>query len=681
MIKKSLLFLFLITSLVSGGSFVAHAQAPLSVDAPKLMDIVPGTLYIKLKAKCGVDFDHIGPKQTGIAELNKFFANIGVTEIYPFDSEAKKYAVSCRHGIDRIYVIIFSDEARSPRIIGNELLKLNCVECVSPCYIFQKCSYTPNDPQIPNQYALDNTHMHILEAWGISKGNSNIIIADLDEGVNYNHEDLAANIFHVEGHVGVDMVGTKSKASSTPVDFDPMPGANQSHGTFTTGCFGAVPDNAKGGAGTGFNCKIMIVKIANDAGTLLGGYEGIHYAVTHGAKILNCSWGGNETDPNFISIMQSFIDEALDTGALVVCASGNAGQNIDGAANSFYPASLKGVLSVGATDANDKPATFTNFGKSVFVYAPGTNIFSTTFPGNSAYDYNSGTSFSCPLTAGVAGLVWAKNPDWAPKFVMRQIIETCDNVVNPGSRAFFWGRVNAYTALTKPTVPGLSITDYKIDGIDKGGLNYSNKVYSIDVTFKNLMAAGAGIQVQLLPIDGSVTVTQQGGYTVQKGTAVLGSMISQQSVVGSFQFTRDGTDNGVGSQLPLYFAVSYGPSTVEGSKYYDTLRMDMNITGDGIFIAKGVINQESNILKFGNTYPNPVSNNATISFELAKLGYAKLSISDVLGRTLSVLSAGIFDSGSHAIHFDARALENGVYLYKLETSDGSVLTKHFVVVH
>ncbi len=678
MINKSLLFLLLITSLLSGVSVVAHAQVPLSIEAPKLMNVVPGVLYIKLKAKHGVDFEHLNPFQTGNLELNNLFSNIGVTTITSFDPDAKKYPVAIRHGIDRVYVINFSEEGPSPRVIGHAFLNLDCVEAVSPRYVFQKCSYTPNDPQILNQYALDNSHMHILEAWGVSKGNSNIVIADLDEGVNYNHEDLAGNIHKVDGHIGFDVVGTGTSRHFLP-DFDPMPGVGQSHGTFTTGCFGAVPDNAKGGAGTGFNCKIMIIKIANDSGFLLGGYEGIQYAVMHGAKILNCSWGGNETDPNFISIMQSFVDEALDTGALVVAASGNAGQNIDVPANSFYPANLKGVLSVGATDENDKPASFSNFGKSVSVYAPGTNIFSTTFPGNNSYDKSSGTSFSCPLTAGVAGLVWAKNPDWLPKFVMRQIIETSDNDINPANRTFFWGRVNAYSALTKPSVPGLGITDFKIDGIDKGGLDYSNKVYTIDVTFKNLMAAGTSIQVRLLPIDGSVT--QAGGYSVKQGTAVLGSMSSLQSVVGSFQFTRDGTDNGAGSQLPLYFAVTYGAATVEGLKYYDTLRIDVNITGDAVFIPKGVGEQHSNLLQLGNTFPNPVSLDGTITFELAKQGYAKLSVSDVLGRTLNILSEGIFNAGNHRIHFDARTLENGIYIYKLETIDGFVMTKRFVVVH
>jgi subtilisin family serine protease len=678
MIKKPFIAIVTIISLLCGGSFVAYAQTPLSVSAPKLMDVVPGVLYIKLKAKHGIDFEHLSPAHTGNAMLDELFTSIGVTEVDPFDPDAKNYPVACRHGIDRMFVIHFPGEGRTPRTAGLDFLKLDCIEAVSPRYIFQKC-YTPNDPHIQDQYALDNTHMHILDAWGISKGNANIIIADLDEGVNYNHEDLAGNIFKIGNNFGYDIVGEFGTPGHFLPDNDPMPGPNQSHGTFTTGCFGMVPDNNLGGAGSGFNCKIMAIKIADDSGNLYGGYEGIQYAIAHGAKILNCSWGGTETNLDFISFMQSIVDEATDTGVLVVAAAGNFTLNIDIAANHFYPANLKGVLAVGATDANDKPANFSNFGNAVGCYAPGVNIFSTTFPGNSSYDFSSGTSFSCPLTSGVAGLVWGKNPTWSPKFVMRQIIETCENVVNPANRTFYWGRVNAYNALSKATVPGLGITDYKIDGVDKGGLDYANKEYTIDVTFKNYMSAGTGIQAQLLPIDG--TVTLNGGYTVQLGTSILGAMSAQQSLVGSFKFTRDGTDNGAGSQLPLYFAISYGTSTVEGAKYYDTLIINVNITGDNIYVSSVVPRENSNILQLGNTYPNPVSTDASIMFELGNTESAKLSISDVLGRTVEILSEGIFESGSHTIHFDAHALQNGVYLYKLETADGAVMTKQFVVVH
>ena len=680
--KKTLLISLSVFMLYLGTNvLVARAQAPLSVSSPKLADVVPGVLYIQLKARHGIDFDHLSPSHTGNAVLDDLFAAIGVTKIAPFDPDAKNYAVARRHGIDRMYVINFSDEGRSPHLLCNDFAKLDVVENASPRFIFQKC-VVPNDPQIASQYALDNSHMHILDAWGVSEGNANIIIADCDEGVNYNHEDLAAHIFKLGEFFGYDIVGDSGTAQNFIPDNDPMPGPNQSHGTFTSGCFGAVPDNGLGGAGSGFNCRIMAIKIADNLGNLYGGYEGIQYAVTHGAKIINCSWGSPNAGIQEIAFAQNFVYEALDTGALIVAAAGNDGVNIDLSINHFIPAYLNGVLSVGATDEADKPASFTNFGKTVDVFAPGTDIFSTSFPGNNAYNSESGTSFSCPLTAGVAGLIWAKNPAWTPKFVARQIIQTCDNVVKPTDRAHYWGRVNAFTALTTQTVPGLEITDFTIDGVDHGGLHYVNKEYTIEVTFKNYMANGTGIQAQLIPVPGTITSDPTlPAYTVQQAISQLGAMTANQQTAGAFKFTRDTNDDGLGGQLPMGFVISYGSATVGGQKYFDTLLLNVDITGDNAYPMQGVSSANSNRLQLLNSYPNPVSGKGIINFELAEREYAKLSICDVLGRTVSILSEGISDIGDHTVHFDAHALENGVYVYKLETSDGAVITKRIIVIH
>ncbi|MFI5264112.1 MAG: S8/S53 family peptidase [Candidatus Kapaibacterium sp.] len=668
MIKKILFIsLVIFSSHVSERSF---AQAPLSVVAPQLPDVVPGVLYIQLKAKHGIDFERLSPTHTGNIALDNFFTKIGVTDIYPFDADANKYAVSCRHGIDRIYVINFSGEGISPHDVARDILNLEVIENASPRLIFEKC-YTPNDPDVSQQYALDN--MHIKQAWDISKGSANIVIADVDEGVNYKHEDLAGNIYLIDGlYPGRDIVGAGGANHFLPTN-DPMPPTNQSHGTMTSGCFGAVADNGIGGAGSGFTCKIMAIKISDSTGTLVGGYEGIHYAVTHGANIINCSWGSSDGNPNDIAFVQLFINEAIDTGALVVVAAGNDGKNID--VSPFIPAYLKGVLTVGASDKADAPATesfTTNYGTHVGVYAPGVSIFSTSFPGNSAYTSESGTSFSCPLTAGVAGLLWAKHPDWTPKFIARQIIATSDNVVKPSDRKNYWGRVNAYSALIQSTVPGLKISDYSVDGVDKGGLQYLNKIYSLVGTFTNVMGSGSGIQASLLPVP---------GYTVQQGSASLGPMNAMQTSVGSFKFTRDSTDNGAGSQLTLYFAISYGASTVEGQKYYDTIPLIVNIVGDDVYINNGVHEKISNTIDLGNTYPNPVANDATIDFELVNPGYAKVILFDILGRTVAIIAEGLYEIGKQSVQLDARNLPNGMYFYKLETSGGAVLTKRMIVIH
>jgi len=678
MIKKIIfIVLFIFSSLLSERIF---AQAPLSV-APNGTNVVPGVLYIQFKAKHGIDFEHLSDRHTGNAELDNFFVSIGVDKISPFDPDAKNYAVARRHGIDRMYVINFQSEGHEPRDVTGDILMIDAIEKACPRLIARKC-YTPNDPDATQQYALDN--MHIKDAWGISEGSANILIADVDEGVNYNHEDLKGNIYLIDGkYPGRDMVGKGNANNLLPTN-DPMPPPGFNHGTMTTGCFGAVADNGIGGAGSGFKCKIMAVKISDSLGTLVAGWEGIQYAVEHGAKIINCSWGTplnlkNPGEKNYYDFNKTIIDEILDTGALVVAAAGNDGVNIDDSA--FVPASMYGVLSVGATTSSNIPASFTNFGHLVSVYASGESIFSTSFPGNNAYATESGTSFSCPLTAGVAGLLWAKHTDWLPQFVAHQIIQTCDNLVNPANRTNYWGLVNAYTALSQsPTFPEVGITDFSVDGADKGGLQYLDKVYSLTVSYKNYLAAGSGIQVRLLPLDGSSGTVPNGGYTVQQGTATLGTMSSLQQLAETFQFTRDGTDQGQGSQLSLYFAISYGNATVENQKYYDTLRLDINITGDDSYTA-AVAQGNSNILQLGNSYPNPAIDDASIDFELSRSGYVKLELCDVLGRSIDILAEGVYGTGKRSVHCDTRTLPNGIYFYKLETSDGAVMTKRLIVAH
>ncbi len=674
--RKKLPIVLLLLAFCSLAGSSVFAQAPQSVSPSMHTDVVKGVLYIQLKARHGVDFENLTPKHTGNAELDRFFSEVGVTEIYPFDADAKNYGVSRRNGIDRMYVIHFPEEGFSPRILQQEILKLDAVQNASPRYLFQPCSYTPNDPDIPKQYALDNSHMNLFNAWGVSKGNANIVIADCDEGVNYNHEDIAANIYKLGNFFGYDVVGDNGTATHFKPDNDPMPFTGQNHGTMTSGCFGAVADNGKGGAGSGFNCKIMAIRIADASGLLPGGYEGIHYAVIHGAKIVNCSWAG-QIDPPAVPFIEQFIQEATDTGSMVIASSANYGYNNDDSL--IAPANIKGVFAVGWTNQNDNADPSSDYGHRVNAYAPGGGIFSTSLPLVNSYDFASGTSFSCPLTAGVAGLVWAKNPDWSPKFVMRQIVETCDNVVKPTDRKHYWGRVNAYSALTKQTIPGLKITDYKVDGIANGGLNFINKQYSIDVNFKNYMAAGSSIQAKLIPVQGIVDPSPT--YTIQLGLANLGSMSSQQTTMGSFKFTRDTNDDGAGSQLMLAFAISYGTATLQADKYYDTLFLFLDITGDNIYSVKSVASGYSAIHDLGNSFPNPVSGDAVIHFDLANTGFARLSISDVLGRNTGIFTEGIFDEGPHSVRFDMHGLENGVYFYKLETSDGAAMTKRMIVIH
>src|SRR5207248_2414046 len=134
----------------------------------------------------------------------------------------------------------------------------------------------------------------------------------------------------------------------------------------------------------------------------------------------------------------------------------------------------------GAVDQSDRPAYFSNYGSSVGVWAPGVGITSTAYPGNSSYASEDGTSFACPLTSGVAGLVFSLHPTWLPQTVARQIVQTCENVVDPSNRNNYWGRVNATNVVGPPVAgPGLIVTGYELDGVANDTLGVPGLVHTL----------------------------------------------------------------------------------------------------------------------------------------------------------------------------------------------------------
>ncbi len=381
------------------------------------------------------------------------------------------------HGLSRIYEMTYNSPV-DPYDVCRELMKNPEVEYAVPVFIDYPVEYTPNDPEINRQWAVNNIQMN--DAWEISKGSEETIIAIVDSGIDRFHPDLQANIWtnpdeiagdgidndsngKVDDTNGWDFIGNVTGQQFYSGQFDPdnetTPVHNSNtHGTHVSGCASAVTDNNVGVAGIGFNCKIMPIKCSADnvnpgsggARGLLQTYEGMLYAAEMGAHIINASWGGSGYSP----YSQDVINQINDMGTLVVVASGNNGDNIDN--GGFYPAAYDNVLCVGATRSNNRRSGFSNYGQRVTVYSPGQNVYST-FPGN-RYTNQSGTSMASPVLAGVAGLVRTLRPNWTPRQVIGQIRSTSDDVVaqTPENRPIEYGRVNAFKALSynNPKFPG-----------------------------------------------------------------------------------------------------------------------------------------------------------------------------------------------------------------------------------
>jgi subtilisin family serine protease len=364
-----------------------------------------------------------------------------------------------------------------PDIPTNQALKWftkhSAVEGAEPNYLIP-VQTAPNDPLFPSQWSLHNTgqkggtiaaDVDVVAAWDRVKGRSDVVIAIVDTGVDYKHEDLAPNIWHNPGEIpdnGIDddhngfiddvigwdfvngVFGVQDEDFSVS-DNDPMD--RHGHGTQVAGISAAAGNNQQGIIGVAWNCRLMVVrtgyKTASGNGMMQSDYvaQGIIYAAQNGAHIINISWGSSQPS----RVIKHAIDFATDHGALVCAAAGN--QNTT---TPFYPAAFDnmGIISVGATDHNDQRALFSNYGSWVDVYAPGTFIL-TTYPSN-GYVTATGTSFATALVSGIAGLVASLNTEMSSVEIKAAILASADSIVPLAVQSISTqnpGRVNAKSAL------------------------------------------------------------------------------------------------------------------------------------------------------------------------------------------------------------------------------------------
>jgi len=439
--------------------------------------------------------------------LAKQMERFGITEI---TMHFNPKDISENIGLNNIYRLKIASPF-DPIYVSLKLSNLSEVEWAEPIYL-RTILHTPNDPKFNSQYAL--TKVQAQSAWDISKGNSNIIIAIVDSGVDWNHEDLVANIWQnndpingldddqngfVDDIRGWDFGGLDGNADNNPVEDSPT------HGTHVAGIAAAVTNNSLGVAGLGYNLTIMPVKTSrNDYGDdiIAYGYEGIIYAVDNGANIINCSWGGF----GFSNAEQVVIDYAINKGCVIVCAAGNEGIN-----DVIFPAAYNGVLSVGNTDQNDTKSFSSNFGKDLDVCAPGSGIYSTWQGSTSPYTYLSGTSMASPLVAGLAGLVIDKFPNYTPLQIVEQIRVNADNIdaLNPGKENLLGsGRINAYKTVTNANSKSVRITSSKfVETSNPDGLLMRGEEVAINISFANYLNPLASFSADLSTTSSEVTIT------------------------------------------------------------------------------------------------------------------------------------------------------------------------------
>ncbi|MEW6702992.1 MAG: S8 family serine peptidase, partial [Bacteroidota bacterium] len=468
---------------------------------------------------------------------NKNFLRTAIKEaeqIFPAQSKLNKG----EEQLSRIYLLKY-DSVDDPLELSKKISKQSGIEWAEPKYI-HRVTYSPNDSIYVLKQQKNLRRIYADSAWTITKGDTSVLIAIVDTGVDWTHPDLAANILkdNSGGVIGYDFGGLDGTPDNDPRE-DPAPaGKNAYHGTHVAGIAGAVTDNKIGIASIGFNCTLLPVKAsrsdrrdANGYPFIYYGFEGIKYAADKGAKIINCSWGGY----SYSLYEQEIIDYATSKGTLVVAAAGN-----EGILSNFYPAGYKGVLSVGWLETeSDLISTKANYGRTVDVFAPGSTIISTwqkNLGSDQLYNFSGGSSMASPLTAGLAGLVASKFPTYTPLQIAEQIRMTADNIdaANADSLKLFLGRgrINAFRAVSETNTKSVRAVDINfIDEGNKNGRLESGETVSIEISFINFLNPVTNVSVKLESSDNAVVITNS-----SFDTGALSSLASTNNQSNKFQF-------------------------------------------------------------------------------------------------------------------------------------------------
>lgn len=403
---------------------------------------------------------------------------------------------------------------------ARQLLDSSLLEFAEPNYIMvpyaqpgpqasgagQRPMVVPSDPLWAQQWGPQK--IECPEAWDFEKGDPSVIIAIIDEGMDYNHEDLAGHMWQNAGEIPGDAVDNDGNGYVDDVygydfvddDGDPInTSPTEDHGTHVAGTASADTDNGVGVAGVAWFGSLMSCRVLGPTGgTTADVVEGINYAVDNGAAVINMSLG--PPVPVFDNAFTPPIDRAYSMGVTVVCAAGNSYYEITTDPSTWFspvcndgvdPSVDNHVLGVMATDMNDLKADFSNYGdayRMMDVCAPGVGIWSTipgdNYQGPPIWD---GTSMASPHAAGLAALLVAQiGRD--PGAIIDQIRTTATDIdpVNPlYAGKLGTGRISAAAAvgLDLPPEPATAVNAFDSPG-DEGG--------SLTVTWRKSADDGAG---------------------------------------------------------------------------------------------------------------------------------------------------------------------------------------------
>jgi subtilisin family serine protease/Tol biopolymer transport system component len=455
-------------------------------DVTRKREYKPGEIIVKFKESSHVlKKAYLKPQNTGIKSIDKLNKKYRVKKQERiFRSIGKKSKnrfgrlLKVKGQLENIYKLSLPKKAKIEFVVKDYKKDPN-VEYAEPNFIVETTATTPNDPYYSSQWHLNNTGQNVNgtigapdsdidapEGWDIAKGNDQVVIAILDTGIDYEHEDLNERIWtnsgeipgngidddkngYVDDYRGYDFIGHDSYYPS----YDNDPFDDRGHGTFVSGLAGAESNNGQGVTGVDWQAKLLAVKVMDSkgSGSSYSLAKGIHYAVDNGARVINMSLGANGSVPQTVKYA---LDYAELNGVISVAAAGNSNSAVG------WPANYDPVIAVGATDQNDDRTWWSSYGTKLDVVAPGKNMTSTDITGTGGYsegNYSSGpsgTSFSTPLVSGLVSLIFDSDSNLSNNEVRNAIFNYTDDKGDPGYDYYYgYGRINLEKSLSRPQLP------------------------------------------------------------------------------------------------------------------------------------------------------------------------------------------------------------------------------------
>lgn len=602
------------------------------------------------------------------SKTNNFIDVLDINSIAPLASfTALRQARNTNKGelqskLDRIFKITYTANINSDAAV--KLLSRDTrFEVVQKAPNFHVLSQ-PNDPLADSTLAFPDGQFYLkmhgfYNAWDIETGDTNVVIGVIDTGFDLEHEDLQANLSKnwndtidginndMDDFFGSPLTDNFTGWDMANFDNDPRPapsGAARDHGTMVLGEIAATPNNGIGVSGTAYNCRYLPIKASPDTmpGWLAWGYDGLYYAMTHGAGVINISWGDQvEKDPILHELAKS---ATLDFDALIVAAAGNVGKE-----TYYYPASMDYVLSVSALIEDSTKWWASTFNTEVDVCALGYLTLTTQL--DDTYDTPQGTSNSAPIVAGAAGLLRSHFPTWNAVQIGEQIrvsgavIDTISENIAYKDR--LGKMLDIRNALTDTTIPSVRIrSTVYID--NDGFINASGDTLAIHQKLINYLAPTSTAVLTLQAYSSNMTVLDS-IYNL----GALGTMDSASTESAPYLVYIHPSLN---SSEELVFRLK-----IEDGNYHDFQYFRLTVNPAVITTNEKALPQLTSSL---NLFPNPSDD---ILYAELEEPLANIAVYQIISSSGVVVATGNVQNGQSLIDLTSTTtnLPQGIYSLKI----------------